>query len=812
MSEKAAIFRSFTRSAHMFCWLLAAFPLFNAAAFGQVAILDLATVRPSINNYFELLRFQNQPYGVYRMTPSSGTASNYATLDAAISRTIMGENFQTSLTAQQRTEWIGHIQSFARPDGTYSDTYGHNQLHANGMTISGLGPLGGKQQYPAGPLYAPFDTVAEATVYLDTQINWSNQWGESHKFWGGLDMFSHSSAAPTGWTDAVFTWLDAGVDPVTGWFKNPSSNTNGLGGGAHIWPIYEQFGHAFPQPERVIDTVLSMQNAAGNFAGAGFGSYMNLDALYALRFMRDQAPGYRTAEINSAVELHGQWMKNGLSAFLGGNPAAHPVLAVAGDFGLLNQLAPTLFPDSTGAHWSDIFTDPKLYQTAAVETFTFPPVPNPGRDGPSNYSNRVLTAAPVGYWRIDQTAGVKALEAQNKTHLDGIYNALGTGSGAGNLAQAGPRPAAYPGMTADNHVAHLNGSTSYVYIPDHADLDITGELTIEAWINLDRAPSGANAGILAKYLGDGNNRSYNLYVEGQNGTKALALVVSPDGTFTNAANLVDDQPLAVGQWLHVAGTFKPNQFLRLYIDGNLVREMTTGIPSQIFNSTADLWIGTQYNTATGGNHFPGRIDEAAVYNRALSLEEIKSHYQTAFVLEPGSLNWIGGNAPGPTNWELAANWNPAAGVPDAPGAKVSFGFQSSDKNVVDMISAGRTVGSIAFAAFTGTTIRSTGGFNLTLDNLGSASLITVEGTHTITAPLILNNDAVIAGSGTLNVGSIVGNHALSVSANLMAQSITVASLTIGGSPSSQVPEPSAFVLLGTVVVSFLAFSRRGDRT
>jgi hypothetical protein len=34
---------------------------------------------------------------------------------------------------------------------------------------------------------------------------------------------------------------------------------------------------------------------------------------------------------------------------------------------LVNQLRPDLFPDSTGAEWSDIFTSPDLYRVRAVE-------------------------------------------------------------------------------------------------------------------------------------------------------------------------------------------------------------------------------------------------------------------------------------------------------------------------------------------------------------------------------------------------------------------------------------------------------------
>lgn len=601
-----------------------------APSLAQTPILDLATVRPLFENFFESRRIQSGPYGQYKMRSTDTGPSYYASLDVALSRAIMGENLQTSLTEPQRTGWISHLQSYARPDGTYSDTFGHNQLHANGMTIGALGVLSGKQLYPATPLYAPFNSPSEVAGYLTSSINWTSQWSESHKFWGGLHMYSQSSVATQEWKDSVFNWLDANVDSNTGWWRigqQPSSNIQGLGGGAHIWPIYEQLGHEFPEPERVIDRILGMQVAGGRFGGNN-SAYIDLDALYGLKYMRTLSPNYRTAEINTAVQNFGQYLAGSINGFLTSSPTMHDTLGKVGAFGLLNQLSPTLFPDSTGAQWTDIFTDKKLYQTAAVEVFG-PGGGTPiGQDQPSFYSYNVVASSPRGYWRMGQTGGAAA-EQTGSTNLQGVYVGLGAGSGPGNLAQAGPRPeGGYLGLAADNRALHLNGSNNYVSIADTPELDITGALTLEAWIKLDTLPTG-NAGIIAKYAGSGNQRSYQIYVNGQGaGNGELGMIISPDGTFTNAKSVVDNVPLTVGEWLHVVGTFEPNQSMRVYINGVLVEQSTSGIPSGIFNSTADLWIGKQYDSAAA-NHLPGLIDEVAIYDRALSAAEIAAHYAAA---------------------------------------------------------------------------------------------------------------------------------------------------------------------------------------
>ena len=167
--------------------------------------------------------------------------------------------------------------------------------------------------------------------------------------------------------------------------------------------------------------------------------------------------------------------------------------------------------------------------------------------------------------------------------------------------------------------------------------------------------------------------------------------------------------------------------------------------------------------------------------------------------------WKGGSS---TDWASAANWDSTT-VPNGAGTIERFGDHDSI-NVVDMISHGQTVGSINFAATTSTTIRSSGGYSLTLDNNGQPSLIDVAGNQTISAPVVLDNDATIFGPGTLNLsGGITGNHALTVLGNLTATSIQVDTLNIGntGTPHT-VPEPSTIALLLTATLGGLLIWRR----
>lgn len=341
-------------------------------------MLDLADVRTDISDHYETLRFADRPYGQYRMTRGDEQPSFYASMDAVLARTIMGEDLEETLTDEQRAAWIAHLQSFQKPDGTYRQSFTHHhQLHVHGMVIGALGPLGGKLEHPSDIHYAPFDTPEKAVSYLENQIDWRKQWTASHQFWGGLHIYSLSALCEPEWETTVFDWLIDNVDPETGWWRKgeqPANNIEGLGGGAHIWPIFEHHERPFPAPEKVIDRILEMQLPDGRFAPHEIGSYMHLDALYGLKYMRSLAPDYRRDEIDAAVEKFAKLLAESYREFLDKQPVAHHVLSLAGAMGLVNQLRPDLFPDSEGKQWSDIFTSPDLYRVRAVESQT-PTVP-----------------------------------------------------------------------------------------------------------------------------------------------------------------------------------------------------------------------------------------------------------------------------------------------------------------------------------------------------------------------------------------------------------------------------------------------------
>lgn len=343
------------------------FLLYSVAVSGQEKqVFFLPEAREQILIYVESLLPENAKTGHYKIKPA-GQQDIYACIDAAIIYEIVGINLKQEFTGEERNEWIRHINSFANKDGTYNGNRS-SFYHRNSNVIAALALLGGKQKNRVS-LYKDLDEVAEIAPWLE-QVDWVKQWGASHAIKGGILCYSMSSRCTEEWKTEVFRWLDANLDPKSGYWRVGVLHHNkyqGVGGGSHIWPLYQHLEHTFPYPEKVIDEILKLQKPTGSFIdGEKFtSSFFDLDALYGLWYMKSLTPDYRKLDIKKAADNLGNFWITNYKSFLESDPDMHAVVALAGTFGLLQKMLPCRFYDEK--QWSDIFSDIRFYRTDLVE-------------------------------------------------------------------------------------------------------------------------------------------------------------------------------------------------------------------------------------------------------------------------------------------------------------------------------------------------------------------------------------------------------------------------------------------------------------
>ncbi len=206
-----------------------------------------------------------------------------------------------------------------------------------------------------------------------------------------------------------------------------------------------------------------------------------------------------------------------------------------------------------------------------------------------------MADSPVSYWRLGETGGTVAADS-----ADGN---TGTITGGVTLGI----PGALPNDT--NTAMTFNGTDGYISGLDTANLDILGNLTVEAW---------ANPSVLNNTSGAVFNKGVYQYRLGINNNAWRGSVF-----FRGVAYDVSSPTLTVpGTWDYLVLT-RNSTTLTLYV--NSVSVATLTIPSgNIATSTGIFAIGRKSSTVT--NFFNGSIDEIAVYNKALTPDRILAHY------------------------------------------------------------------------------------------------------------------------------------------------------------------------------------------
>ena len=202
-------------------------------------------------------------------------------------------------------------------------------------------------------------------------------------------------------------------------------------------------------------------------------------------------------------------------------------------------------------------------------------------------------AGMVGWWRAENNA----LDSAGSN--DGFL-VNGTSFGAGKVGQA----------------FSFDGLDDAVEIEDAPSLR-PASVTLEAWVMF--LFSGGVQHVFAKAVGDGGADSYVLWLENGN-LRGMICDVGGGNNFLS----VPFSPVQ-GRWYHVAFTFDEiTKQQLLYLDGSTVA--TSASYRSIGYDAHPLLLGADIENGNQSLLLQGRIDEAAIYNRALSAGEIALIY------------------------------------------------------------------------------------------------------------------------------------------------------------------------------------------
>jgi hypothetical protein len=227
--------------------------------------------------------------------------------------------------------------------------------------------------------------------------------------------------------------------------------------------------------------------------------------------------------------------------------------------------------------------------------------------------NSALNSGLVGYWKMDEATWT------NDCSTGSILDSSGNGANGKSCANGtGPTT---PGTGKFGNAGAFDGTNDQVNFGDPASgiFDFgTGDFTLAIWEKMTSGTTSKGYPI-SKFTSGGvhyfifaNNPYMNMEVS--------------DGTNTNNFNFSD--PTAYdSNWHHIVMVYK-NKTIYYYRDGVLKTSATNNSVDNLNNGNA-LALGCRGGFASSADCFDGLLDEARVYNRALTPQEVTALYNFA---------------------------------------------------------------------------------------------------------------------------------------------------------------------------------------
>jgi hypothetical protein len=244
----------------------------------------------------------------------------------------------------------------------------------------------------------------------------------------------------------------------------------------------------------------------------------------------------------------------------------------------------------------------------------------------------------VGWWKLDEGSGTTAVDTSVNGNNGTLFN--------------GPQWVA--GKT--DGALDLDGINDYVDCGNAASLNITGAITVAAWVKTNDSGNGEHNPYVTKgdhafSLKHRNDNNVSFFVYVNSGWRVAMYPV--DSSFN-------------GVWHHLAGTYDGTN-VKFYVDGTL--QATTAYTGTINSTTYPVNIGR--NSEITSRLYDGLIDDVRIYSSALAQADISAivnGFGSAYASNPNPANGATG-----IGTDATLSWTPGVG---ARSHNVYFGASS----------------------------------------------------------------------------------------------------------------------------------------
>ncbi|MHC4175343.1 MAG: LamG domain-containing protein, partial [Planctomycetota bacterium] len=200
----------------------------------------------------------------------------------------------------------------------------------------------------------------------------------------------------------------------------------------------------------------------------------------------------------------------------------------------------------------------------------------------------------IGWWKLDEASGGTAEDSSGSDHSGTLHGDPGWQPTGGKVGGA----------------LKLDGDGDYVKISDESDFDLTGQITVAAWIKA-RAFDKERQAIVTK-----GGSAWRLHRNLKTDNIRFNITYGYEPSAVGKVNVND------GQWHHIVGAYDGAKVC-LYVDGELDGSKKTS--KSIMTNNEPVCIGE--NSEQTGRYWNGLIDDVRIYNYALSHDEVAAFYQ-----------------------------------------------------------------------------------------------------------------------------------------------------------------------------------------
>lgn len=211
-----------------------------------------------------------------------------------------------------------------------------------------------------------------------------------------------------------------------------------------------------------------------------------------------------------------------------------------------------------------------------------------------------------------------------------------------------PPPPPEPDFSAYANFDRSLGQYFSITDDEQVGLDITSDMTMEAWINFSTLPAnGRNYPIFCKGW-DPGQIAYFFSISNWSGVYNFDFIISSSGS--NIIQKGSNWLPSINSWYHVAVVYHASAgTIDFYLNGLHYGNQITGVFNSIHNSNRGFALGRQWAESPQGygDHFDGQMDDLRIWNVARTPAEIMANKDIELTgNEPGLMGYwkFNGNA------------------------------------------------------------------------------------------------------------------------------------------------------------------------